>query len=122
MAIERTSLPVIVAILAITIHIAAVTLNISAYRDALHRIERTVSSLQRNQETSLAAVKLIGVPPSANGVVFYGAELEYRVKEALPSTVVKSCSSTLECSVDASEVAAYHWDDRSQDLVLDQQP
>ena len=94
---------------------AGLTYNIWVYRDLFGKAilgADQVSSELIAADASNAEVRLIGIPNEPNGMPYIEAEIQERIRRAVPAAFVRLCPSPAACagSPEGRPVFAYAWD------------
>jgi hypothetical protein len=94
---------------------AGLTYNIWVYRDLFGKAilgAEQVSSELIAANASNAEVRLIGIPNEPNGMPYVEAEIQERIRRAVPAAFVRLCPNPAACagSPEGRPVFAYVWD------------
>jgi hypothetical protein len=124
LALQRTSRPIALGCGMLIVQAAGLTYNIQVYRAAMSEIDgkaRQISGRLSADATTSKALVIVGVPENVNGVLYYGPELEHRLRQALPGVSVTSCASLRECATqNLSGSYLYRWHPQSANLEIGQ--
>ncbi|HWR52743.1 MAG TPA: hypothetical protein VN428_16655, partial [Bryobacteraceae bacterium] len=111
--------PAVLMSLFLLVQAAALTYNISAWRNVIATADNLAQQIAHDTRTAQVAkpgIVLLGVPEHLDGVLYFGPELESRIRRSI-------AGATVERSLpEHSPAFAYRWDSASRSLIRDSSP